>query len=135
MTCWWSPLFYCVRSLHLMLFTWNCDLQVHNRCSKNVCLSQEQLKMCSFFYIFSFNFPEFKFRRFLLKHVVKGHFTKHKEEYLIGKQLFSPCFCWKFDFQVFLLLLTVPFMNRGGTQVKNTAKLETRNPRISFYFQ
>ena len=45
-----------------------------------------------FFYACRSLFLEYKFRRFLLKQVVKWFFPKLKEEHLIGKQLFSPGF-------------------------------------------
>ena len=56
---------------------------------KNVSVKRAA-KNAQFFYVFRFKFLENEFKRFLLKLVVKGLLSKHKEEHLIA--LFNSSF-------------------------------------------
>ena len=69
------------------------------------------IRNVQFFWVIISLFPEYEFKRFLRKHVVKQSFPRLKEQHLIGKPLFSPGFCWKFDLGKLFTLIYLTIFN------------------------
>ena len=64
-----------------------------------------------FFALIKFLFPEYKFKIFLKKYVIKQSFPRLKEQHLIGKLRFCPGFCWKFDSGKLFTLIYLAILN------------------------
>ena len=64
-----------------------------NRCSKKSAFVTKAARNVQFFALIRSLFPEYKFKIFLKKYVIKQSFPRLKEQHLIGKLRFCPGFC------------------------------------------